>query len=83
MISYAEMQLGALELEQFLPKITGESWVAIRNNRMWHAMKLEDLIHEKLSHNGCNKWVLKSTKMSILGKMIKYHHDNGFIAQFR
>jgi hypothetical protein len=40
------MQLGALYLEQFLPKIVGESWVMIRDNRMRHAMKLEDLIHE-------------------------------------
>jgi hypothetical protein len=42
---------------------------------MWHAMKLEDPIHENLSHNGCYKWVLKSTEMRILGKMINYHHD--------
>jgi hypothetical protein len=58
-----------------LPKIVVESWATIKNNRMWHAMKLENMIHEKFSHNGCCKWVLKSTKMSILGKMIKYHHD--------
>jgi hypothetical protein len=45
MISYGEMQLGALELKQFLPKISCESWVTIRNNRVWHAMKLEDLVH--------------------------------------
>ena len=32
-------------------------------------MKLEDLIHEKLSHNGGYKWVLKSTKMSIHGRL--------------
>jgi hypothetical protein len=76
MISYAEMQLGALKLEHFLQNIAGESWVAIRNNRMWHAMKLEDLIHEKFSHSGCCKWVLKRKKMSILGKVIDYHHDD-------
>jgi hypothetical protein len=52
-----------------LQKIAGESGVSIRNNRMRHAMKLEDLIHEKLSHSGGGKWVLKSTKMSILGKI--------------
>ena len=33
-------------------------------------MKLEDTIHEEMSHNGGSKWVLKSTKMSILGKTI-------------
>jgi hypothetical protein len=47
---------------------------------MWHALKLEDLIHETLSHSGCCKWVLKSTEMSILGKAINYHHDESFIA---
>jgi hypothetical protein len=76
MISCVEMQLGALYLEQFLPKIVGESWVVIKKNRMWHPMKLEDLIHEKLSHNGCCNLVLKSTEMSILGKEINYHHDD-------
>jgi hypothetical protein len=43
---------------------------------MWHAMKLEDLIHEKLSHSGCCKWVLKRTEMNILEKAIKNHHDD-------
>jgi hypothetical protein len=76
MISFVEMQLGALKLEQLLPKIAGESWVAIKNNRMRQAMKLEDLIHEELSHNGGCKWVLKSTEMRILGKTINYHHDD-------
>jgi hypothetical protein len=42
---------------------------------MRHAMKLEDLIHENLSHIGCCKWVLKRKEMSILGKAIKYHRD--------
>ena len=37
-------------------------------------LKLEDLIHEKLSHRGCNKWVFKSAEMSILGKVIHNHH---------
>jgi hypothetical protein len=82
MISYAEMQLGALYLEQFLPKIACESWVAIKNNRVWHAMNLEYLIHENLSHRGCCKWVLKSAKMSILGKAMNNHHDDLFISQF-
>jgi len=70
------MKLGALELEQFLPQIAGEIWVTIRNNRMWHAMNLEDLIHENLSHGGCCKWVLKRKEMNILGKTINYHHDD-------
>jgi hypothetical protein len=76
MIIGDEIHLGALNLEQFLPKIVGESWVAIINNRMQHEMKLEDVIHEKLSHNGCCKWVLKSKKMRIPGKAIDYHHDD-------
>ena len=76
MIGGVEMQLGALESEQFLPKIAGESWISIINNRMKHAMKLEDMIHENLSHSGCGKWVLKSTKMIILGKTIHDHHDD-------
>jgi hypothetical protein len=43
---------------------------------MRHAMKLEDIIHENLSHCGCGEWVLKSTEMSIFGKTINYHHDD-------
>ena len=50
---------------------------------MRHAMKLEDMIHEKLSHSGGGKWVLKSIEMSIFGKTIYYHHDDGLISQFR
>jgi hypothetical protein len=69
------MQLGSLGPEKFFPKIVGESWVMIQNNRMRNDMKLEDLIHEKLSHSGGGKWVLKSIEMSILGKKINYHHD--------
>jgi hypothetical protein len=76
MISCDEMQLGALQLEQSLPKIVGEIWAGIRNNIMRHAMKLEDLIHESLSHSGCCKWVLKRKEMSILGKAINDHHDD-------
>jgi hypothetical protein len=63
-----------------LPKIVGESGVSIKNNRMRHAMKLEDMIHENLIHSGCSKWMLKRTEMSILGKMINYHHDDKIIA---
>jgi hypothetical protein len=39
-------------------------------------MNLDDMIHENLSHNGGGKWVLKSRKMSLLGKMINNHHDD-------
>jgi hypothetical protein len=70
------MQLCALYLEQFLPKISCESWVAIINNRVRHTMKLEDLIHEYLSHRGYSKRVLKGVEMSILGKVINNHHDD-------
>jgi hypothetical protein len=75
MISCVEIQLGTLYLEELLQKIVGESGVSIKNNRMRHAMKLEDLIHENLSHNGGYKWVLKRKEMSILGNMISYLHD--------
>jgi hypothetical protein len=59
-----------------LPKINGESGISIKNNRIRHAMNLEDMIHQNLSHNGGGKWVSKSPKMSILGKMINDHHDD-------
>jgi hypothetical protein len=61
MIDSVEMQLGALWPEHLLPNIAGESGISIRNNRMRHAMKLEDMIHEYLSHSGCGKWVLNNT----------------------
>jgi hypothetical protein len=82
MISCAEMQFSALYLEQFLLEIACEIWVVIINNRVRHAMNLEDLIHEDLGHRGCCKWVLKGEEMSILGKAINNHHDDGFISQF-
>jgi hypothetical protein len=55
MISYVEMQLGSLELEQFLPKIVGESWITVKYNRVRHAMKFEYIIHKSLSHCGCGE----------------------------
>jgi hypothetical protein len=59
-----------------LPKSVGESGILVRDNRMRHAMKFEDIIHENLSHCGCSEWVLKRKEMSIFGKMINYHHDD-------
>jgi hypothetical protein len=76
MISYAEMQLDAPYPEQFLPKISFESGILIKKNRMRHVMKLEDMVHENLSHSGGGKLALKSTKIIILGKMINNHHDD-------
>jgi hypothetical protein len=55
------MQLGSLEPGQFLQKITGESWIAVRDNRMRHAMKFEYIIHKNLIHYGCGERVLKRT----------------------
>jgi hypothetical protein len=75
MIGGSEMKLGALEMEEFFPKIVGISGISIRDNIMRHAMKLENIIHENLSHRGCCERVLESTKMSIFGKMINYQHD--------
>jgi len=75
MIGGVEMQLGSLEPEKLLPKITGESWITIKDNRKMHAMKLEYIILTNSSHCVSGEWVLKSTKMNIFGKMIYYHHD--------
>jgi hypothetical protein len=59
-----------------LLRIAGESGVSVRDNRIRHAMKLEDIIHEYLIHFGGCEWVLKRTKMSIFGETIYYHHDD-------
>ena len=59
MIGGAEMQFDSLEPEQFLPKIVGEIWISVGENRMRHAMKFEYIIHENLSHCGCGEWVLE------------------------
>jgi hypothetical protein len=61
MIGSVEMQLGALETEQFFPKIASKSGITIKDNRMRHALKLEDIIHENLSHYGGCEWVLERT----------------------
>jgi hypothetical protein len=55
------MQLGSLEIEQFLPKIAGESWITIKDNRVRHAMEFEDIIRKKISHYGCGEWLLEGT----------------------
>jgi hypothetical protein len=74
MIGSAKMQLGALDMEQFLQKIIGKSGISVINNRMRHAMKHEYIIHENLSNCGGYEWVLEIAKISIFGKNINYHH---------
>ena len=76
MVGGVEILLGSLEPEHLLPKYFFESWISVRDNRMRHAMKLEDMIHENLIHNGDGERVLKRTEMIIFGKMIYYHHDD-------
>jgi hypothetical protein len=61
-IGNVEMQLGDMYLERFFPKISGESGVSVKDNRIRHAMKHEDIIHDYLSHCGGCEWVLKSIK---------------------
>jgi hypothetical protein len=75
--------LGALYLEKFLPKIVGERGIPVRDNRMWHAMKFEDIIHENLGHCGGSEGMLQSTEMSIFGKTINHHHDEYHVSIFR
>jgi hypothetical protein len=70
MVGSAEMQLGSLEIEPFLPKIIGKSCISFIENRMRHALKYEYIIHENLSHCECGERVLKSTKMSIFGSQL-------------
>jgi hypothetical protein len=76
MIGGIEMKQGSLEPKQLFLKIVGESGISVRDNRMRHAMKLEYIICETLSHYGCSEWVLKRKKMSIFGKTINYQHDD-------
>jgi len=52
MTDRAEMQLGALEPEQFLPKFVFESGITIGDNRVGNSMDFEDIFHEKLNHDG-------------------------------
>jgi hypothetical protein len=59
MIGGDVMQLGSLDPKHLLPKIVGESWLSVKNNRMRHAMNFKDIIHENLSHYGCCEWILK------------------------
>jgi hypothetical protein len=82
MIDRVEMQLGSLELEQFFPKVAGESWIMVGDNRVGHDMDFEDIIHENLSHHGCGEQVLEGTKVSIFGKANDDNHDERFIARF-
>jgi len=37
-IGSAKMQLSALELEQYLSKVSSESVITVRDSRLWHAM---------------------------------------------
>jgi hypothetical protein len=74
MIGPTEMQLGCMDLEQFLPKVAGESWIMVKYNKVRHVTGFEDIIHENLSHYGCGDQVLEGTKISIFGKKINDNH---------
>jgi hypothetical protein len=67
--------LGSLDLVQFLSKIVGQNGIPVRDNKMRHVMKFEDIVHENLSHYGCGEWVLNIIEINIFGNMINYHHD--------
>jgi hypothetical protein len=45
MVGGAKMELGSLEPEQFLPKIDGESWIMVKNNRMRYHLYCIDKYH--------------------------------------
>jgi hypothetical protein len=38
MIGGDEVQLGSLEHKKLFPKIAGESWISVKDNRMRHVM---------------------------------------------
>jgi hypothetical protein len=76
------MQFSSMELEQFLPKIVGQSWITIGDNSVGHSMNFEYIIDEHLSHGGCCEWVLEGIEMNIFGKEIYYDHDDGFNSRF-
>jgi hypothetical protein len=50
MIGSVEMQLGALEPEQFFPEVACESWITVKDYRVGHSMEFEDIVHKNLSH---------------------------------
>jgi hypothetical protein len=46
-------------------------------------MKVENIIHENVSHCGCDEWMLQRKQMSIFVKMINHHHDDYIFVGFR
>jgi hypothetical protein len=76
MIGCVDIKFGSMELEQFFPKVVIEGWIMVRENRVGHSMKFEDIIHENLSHYGCCERVLEGIEMSIFGKVIDYDNDD-------
>jgi len=72
-----------VKLEEFLPKGTNKYCVSIRDNGVWETIKLDNVIHEKLSYGRCCVWMFNCLKMSKFGKSIHYYHDHTVAIGFR
>lgn len=73
MIGRAHMKLGADILEQFLPKVTGEDSVTIRDDGPWEAMDFVDTVHIQQSNLGFRTGVGKGKEVSIFSALV---HDD-------
>jgi hypothetical protein len=68
-------------LEQHFPKGACEDAIAIRDDRVWHAMELDHSVDKDTSHGwGCER-VSKGNKVGKLGETI--NHDQNAVISIR
>lgn len=57
MVSTAHMKIYVKEFEKFLPQITSEHFVSVRNQSSWEAMKLEYVVQKQLGYLEGSEWM--------------------------
>lgn len=78
MVTRTETQFGAVQCKKCLPKRAQENRIAITYYCGWHTMEFEYMVNKYLSYGMGSVWMRHGQEMSILGKAINDHKNNGF-----
>lgn len=74
-VGSAQTKFSAGVTKEFLPEVTRENRIPIRDNGLRKPMNWIDALHEQLSHSRSGVWVGKRQKMSELGHPVDQNPD--------
>jgi hypothetical protein len=82
-IGRAQTQLSIGQAEEFSPEGACEHAITIRDDGLWHAMELEDIVKEETRHAGRSVWMGERNKVCIPGKFVDDYQYTIISARFR